>query len=66
MIYTNLGYKCKYTNSCPLYKGLEKSGDTPLHILRNVFCNRGIKGWKNCSKYHLFEKDLNKVSSQSN
>lgn len=48
----NLGSLCPYAKTCPLYKGEEKTKDMPLPLFRNVFCNRGIKGWKNCDRYN--------------
>ena len=54
----NLGYRCHLAKTCPLYKGEEKSKDMPLLLFRNVFCNRGMKGWKNCSRFNeLTEKE---------
>lgn len=48
----NLGSRCKFANECDVFKGKEIVSKTPLAIYRNVFCNRGIKGWKNCEKYN--------------
>lgn len=53
----NLGLLCRYADKCPLYKGSDKKQDMPLHILRNVFCNRGMKGWKNCIRFHKFRQE---------
>ncbi len=48
----NLGNRCHFAETCPLYKGEQKFNDVPLPIFRNVFCNRGLKGWKNCNRYN--------------
>jgi hypothetical protein len=52
----NLGMRCGYAEECPVYRGETEVKDISLHLLRNVFCNRGNKGWKNCSRYSLLEK----------
>ena len=43
--------RCQYTETCAVYQGKEETGSAPLPIYKNVFCNRGIKGWNNCNKY---------------
>lgn len=48
----NLGNRCKFANECAIFQGKVVVSKTPLTIHRNVFCNRGIKGWKNCKKYN--------------
>lgn len=48
-----LGKLCPFAMSCTIYQGdiiLERISTT---LLRNVFCNRGHMGWKNCSRYKL-------------
>lgn len=52
----NLGNRCRYAKECPIFNGEEKISETPLTIFRNVFCNRGIKGWKNCERFNQLEK----------
>ena len=52
----NLGLRCGYAEECPVYLGKTEVKEMPLHLLRNVFCNRGKKGWKNCSRYNLLEQ----------
>ncbi|MBN1185243.1 MAG: hypothetical protein JXB49_23360 [Bacteroidales bacterium] len=52
----NLGSKCKYADECPYYNGKEEMVNSSLHVVRNVFCNRGMRGWKNCSRYISLEK----------
>jgi hypothetical protein len=46
--------RCKYADECPVYNGTEKVSETPLPIFRNVFCNRGMRGWKNCETFEKF------------
>jgi hypothetical protein len=52
----NLGLRCGYAEECPVYKGKTEVKEMPLHLLRNVFCNRGNKGWKNCARFNLLEQ----------
>lgn len=52
----NLGSRCHFANQCTLFKGEEKT-KIELSIFRNVFCNRGPKGWKNCERYKEFLKN---------
>ena len=52
-----LGMRCKYAEECPVYSGETEVDQMPLHLLRNVFCNRGNKGWKNCSRFLMLEQD---------
>lgn len=52
----NLGLRCGYAEECPVYQGDTEVKEMPLHLLRNVFCNRGQKGWKNCARFRLLEK----------
>lgn len=54
MANVNLGKKCPYANDCPVYKGEIEAVGIPLYIYRNVFCNRGYKGWTNCERYTEF------------
>lgn len=42
--------RCKYNKTCDIYQGKE-SIKMDLQIYRNVFCNRGAKGWNNCERY---------------
>jgi len=53
----NLGNRCKFAKDCPIFKGEEKVIDTPLPVFRNVFCNRGIKGWTNCNRYNKLTEE---------
>lgn len=42
--------RCKFSKDCAIYHGVESIA-MDLMIYRNVFCNRGPKGWNNCKKY---------------
>ncbi len=52
-----LGNRCKFAEDCPRFSGEEKTVDTPLAVFRNVFCNRGMKGWKNCDRYNKLNEE---------
>lgn len=51
-----LGRRCRYADDCALYKGSGLPEHMTLILWRNVFCNRGIKGWSNCDKFKFFEE----------
>jgi hypothetical protein len=59
----NLGKRCAYADNCPIYNGKTETKKMPLYIYRNVFCNRGIKGWNNCEQYRKYE--LNALSKSN-
>jgi hypothetical protein len=46
---------CQYAKTCPVYQGEEETKGVTLTIYKNVFCNRGFKGWNNC-KHFLDQK----------
>jgi hypothetical protein len=50
-----LGKRCKYAGECPVYQDNIKNLGKPVFLVRNVFCNRGIKGWSNCKRYVALE-----------
>jgi hypothetical protein len=54
----NLGKRCRYTDTCPLFRGIGIPENMTRPIWRNVFCYRGIKGWANCSQFIAFEEEL--------
>lgn len=58
----NTGNRCRFAVECSIFKGEEKISKTPLMIYRNVFCNRGIKGWKNCVRFKELDNSENKKS----
>lgn len=50
-----LGKLCKYADICTVYNNENKMIKKPLFLIKNVFCNRGEKGWVNCRRYHLYK-----------
>ncbi len=46
---------CKYASDCPVYRNKIPDLGKPLFLIRNVFCNRGIKGWSNCIRFKALE-----------
>lgn len=52
----NLGRRCKYAEECPVYQNEIKTLGKPIYLIRNVFCNRGQKGWNNCKRYLALEQ----------
>lgn len=55
----NLGNRCQFAKECPIFLGELKVSETPLLIFRNVFCNRGLKGWKNCKRFNELSNNNN-------
>ncbi|HKJ79444.1 MAG TPA: hypothetical protein VKA10_07910 [Prolixibacteraceae bacterium] len=51
-----LGKLCKYSKECSVYGGKNTEIEKPLFIIKNVFCNRGQKGWSNCKRFILYEQ----------
>lgn len=43
--------QCQYIKTCPVYQGKDETKSSSLIIYRNVFCNRGLKGWNNCKQF---------------
>lgn len=52
----HLGKLCKYAGDCPIYNDENERIDKPVFLVRNVFCNRGHKGWVNCKRHEMLEK----------
>lgn len=50
-----LGKRCPIAKTCPVFQGSLTMPDVPVMLIKNVFCNRGIKGWKNCRRFQLAE-----------
>jgi hypothetical protein len=48
----NLGNRCQFASNCEIFQGKTIVSKTPLPVFRNVFCNRGMKGWKNCERFN--------------
>ncbi len=46
-----LGKRCRFASECPVYKGEIRVDSMPKYLYRNVFCERGERGWKNCEHY---------------
>ncbi len=59
----NLGSRCRYARDCEIFQGKKHDSQSSLLIHRNVFCNRGIKGWRNCDEYNqrLEQNDSSKT-----
>jgi hypothetical protein len=51
----HLGKLCKYAGECTVYQNENNEVKKPIFLVRNVFCNRGAKGWTNCQRFHLYE-----------
>ncbi|MFW6370490.1 MAG: hypothetical protein ACOC10_04715 [Bacteroidota bacterium] len=52
----NLGKLCKYARECSVYKNNNNELKKPVFLIRNVFCNRGAKGWNNCLRYTSYQE----------
>ncbi len=52
----HLGKLCKYSGECTVYQNKNKRIKKPLFLIKNVFCNRGPKGWNNCKRFQLLEQ----------
>lgn len=49
----HLGKLCPYSSECPVYQEKLIIEGVSSFLLKNVFCNRGQKGWKNCERFKL-------------
>ncbi len=52
----NLGKLCKYATGCSVYQDNNRELKKPVFLIRNVFCNRGIKGWNNCLRFMNYQE----------
>ncbi len=52
----NLGKLCKYASKCTVYQNSNSELKKPVFLIRNVFCNRGGKGWYNCLRFLKYEE----------
>jgi hypothetical protein len=52
----HLGKLCKYAGECTVYQNENNEVKKPIFLVRNVFCNRGAKGWNNCMRYQAYEE----------
>ena len=48
-----LGRLCPFAKSCPVYQEKLIIEHMSSYLIKNVFCNRGHKGWKNCMRFKL-------------
>ena len=49
----NLGKVCPHSGTCPVYQGELIIERISPFLIKNVFCNRGYKGWNNCERFKL-------------
>ena len=54
----NLGKLCKYAKGCSVYQNTNSEQKKPVFLVRNVFCNRGSKGWYNCLRFLKYEEGI--------
>lgn len=52
------GNLCQFSKSCPVYQGTLVIDQISPFLLKNVFCNRGFKGWRNCERFNLAENGM--------
>lgn len=52
----HLGKLCKYAKECTVYQDENDELEKPIFLVRNVFCNRGKKGWYNCKRFLAYEE----------
>ncbi len=52
----NLGKLCKHSKRCSVYQDNNSEINKPVFLIRNVFCNRGAKGWNNCFRFLNYER----------
>lgn len=53
-----LGKLCPFAKSCPVYQGKLIVEKVSTMLIRNVFCNRSLMGWKNCKRYTIAKEGL--------
>lgn len=53
-----LGKLCPFAKDCPVYLGELLVEKVSTMLVRNVFCNRGLMGWKNCKRYLIAKAGL--------
>ncbi len=46
---------CKHKDVCPIFQGKTDVKEKQLTVYKNVFCNRGYRGWRNCNQFLIFE-----------
>ena len=50
--------KCKYSATCPIFIGTLKEEDKPTFMYKNIFCNRGVRGWNACKRFQVYEVNV--------
>ncbi|SHF26527.1 hypothetical protein SAMN05444274_104228 [Mariniphaga anaerophila] len=53
-----LGKLCKHSGKCSVYQNKNSKVSNNIFIVKNVFCNRGPKGWNNCKRFRMYEDYL--------
>lgn len=53
-----LGKLCPYSKTCPVYRGTLVVDRISPFLIKNVFCNRGQKGWYNCERFKMKEEGM--------
>ena len=51
MIDKYMGQRCKSSDECHVYKGLVELKQ-PLFIVKNIYCNNGLRWWSRCQVYN--------------
>lgn len=55
---------CQHTKICPIYQGTKEVKTLDLNIYKNVFCNRGLKGWNNCEQYTAYNTEASEKKKE--
>jgi len=53
-----LGKLCPYSKTCPVYCETFIVDQVSPFLIKNVFCNRGPKGWNNCERFKIKEQGV--------
>jgi len=59
-------YICPYIKECPIFQGKVATNGIPLTLYKNVFCNRGAKGWNNCEQYLEYKSNARSKNTSFN
>lgn len=51
-----LGKLCRFAGECSVYQQENIKINKPVFLIRNVFCNRGAKGWNNCRRFLMYQE----------
>ena len=52
----HLGKLCPFAKECPVYQEELLIDKISPFLIKNVFCNRGEKGWLGCEKHMYLNK----------